>query len=96
MRGEFTAAIKDMQTESERSRGELLNAIQQSREDFVNAIQQVQTNWQQERADLMVSIEQVETRAAKSQLNANRWMVGTIIAAIGVAVSLTVAIEKLL
>ena len=70
--------------------------MQQTREDFAATIQQVQANWQRDRADMLTAIERVETRAAKAQLNANRWMVGTIIAGIGVAVSLTIAVEKLL
>ena len=46
--------------------------------------------------NIIAAIERWEANRSRRQRNANRWMVGTIIAAIGVAVALTAAVEKII
>lgn len=81
LRGDMEKLRGDMQADMERLRGDMQADMEKLRGDM-------QADRERLRAELLVAIERAQT-------NTIRWMVGTIIAAAGLAVSITLAVEKL-
>lgn len=63
--------------------------LERTERSIIEALERTERN-------IIAAIERWESNRSRRQRNANRWMVGTIIAAIGVAVALTAAVEKII
>ena len=85
-RGDMQASMErlrgDMQAEMERLRGDMQASMEKLRGDM-------QADMERLRAEMLVTVERAQT-------NATRWMVGAMIGTAGLAVSITIAVNRLL
>ena len=88
LRGDMQADMERLRGDMERLRGDMQADTERLRGDMERLRGDMQADRERLRAELLVAIERAQT-------NTIRWMIGTIIAAAGLAVSITLAVEKL-
>ena len=100
MTTELEQILADSKADRERMRQEFKADLARMEKNILEDLARTEKNIIEDLAraerNIIAAIERWGDNRVREQRNANRWMVGTIIAAIGVAVALTAAVEKLI